>query len=77
MPAFFATFHMSWRESDFNILQKNTGRVNCFFITVLCFFIILDLLAARDRRKDSAALKRRLNLREILVIFSRFLHTLS
>ena len=40
-----------WRESDFDILQNNTGWVNYFFITVLCYS---NLIGTQYREKDSA-----------------------
>ena len=41
-----------WRESNFDILQKNTAWVNCLFITALCFFIIPNLLATREKGRE-------------------------
>ena len=67
--------HMFLQETQFNILQKNTGCVNCFFIMPLCF-LLLPICSLHGSEKDSAVTITRFSLKEVLAIFSRVLQIL-
>ena len=69
-PTPYEEEELFWRKSDFNILQENTAWV--YLLRLYVFFIIADLLATRDREKDSAVTIRRFERN--FGNFSRVLH---